>query len=170
MHHYARMPYFNLDMDGVSADFDTHYLEEFGHSHKSVPDDVMWNNIDSRPDFFATIPLLTDAYILLDRVAPYDHGWLTACPKHDFLRVSQLKREWNHVHNLMKPNTGFIPSPGGRNKPAFLQHFGAVLIDDFDRNVKAWREAGGIGILHRNIEETMEQLDRIIHQAITEGY
>lgn len=156
------LPYFNLDMDGVSADFDNHYLDTFGHHHKSVPDDVMWSNINGKLDFFSTIPLLHDAYILLDFVSAHPHGWLTACPKHDFLRVAKQKREWNLLHNLMKPNTGFVPAPGGANKAAYMQHHGAVLVDDFDRNINVWRAEGGVGILHRNIDDTMEQLYQIM--------
>lgn len=162
MQFLREQPYINLDMDGVSADFDLHYLQTFGHPHKSVPDTEMWDNINSKEDFFATVPLMSDVHILFDFASQFQHGWLTACPKHDFMRVARQKREWNHLNGLMRPNTGFIPSPGGSSKPAYLQHLGAILIDDFDRNILAWREAGGTGILYQNINQAMGDLERAL--------
>jgi 5'-nucleotidase len=160
-----RMPYFNLDMDGVSANFELHYLECFGHTHNSVPDTEMWAHIDSNPEFFSTIPLMHEVYILFDYVSQHPHGWLTACPKKDFLRVAKQKREWLHLNALMDVDTGFIPSPGGKDKPAYMQHKGAVLVDDFDRNVNAWIAEGGVGILYRDIDQVMEELYQIVRNA-----
>jgi hypothetical protein len=35
-----------------------------------------------------------------------------------------------------------------------------ILIDDYEKNIAQWREAGGIGILHKNARETIKQLRR----------
>jgi len=37
------------------------------------------------------------------------------------------------------------------------------LIDDLPRNIDPWIEAGGIGILHKNTEDTIKKLKKIIN-------
>jgi hypothetical protein len=36
-----------------------------------------------------------------------------------------------------------------------------ILIDDRTDNIEAWKEAGGIGILHTSVEDTLKQLAAI---------
>ena len=45
----------------------------------------------------------------------------------------------------------------GSQKAAFAIE-GAVLIDDREKNINAWVEAGGIGILHTSAANTIDQL------------
>ena len=33
-----------------------------------------------------------------------------------------------------------------------------ILIDDMERNIKAWETCGGTGIVHRSVDETLEKL------------
>lgn len=35
---------------------------------------------------------------------------------------------------------------------------GDILIDDMEKNITRWVEAGGVGILHVNAADTIEQL------------
>ena len=42
----------------------------------------------------------------------------------------------------------------------------AILIDDMEKNVEAWKEAGGIGILHKSAPQTERE---IIELALTPG-
>ena len=37
----------------------------------------------------------------------------------------------------------------------------AILIDDFASNIKRWEAAGGIGILHKNANDTIQQLKKL---------
>jgi len=36
-----------------------------------------------------------------------------------------------------------------------------VLIDDFDKNIREWQAAGGIGILHTDVGKTISELKRL---------
>ena len=40
-----------------------------------------------------------------------------------------------------------------------------VLIDDNRRNIKEWEEAGGIGILHTNTENTLEIVENLLQEV-----
>jgi hypothetical protein len=35
-----------------------------------------------------------------------------------------------------------------------------ILVDDYDKNIRAWRGAGGVGILHKNARQTIKELNR----------
>ena len=39
-----------------------------------------------------------------------------------------------------------------------------ILIDDLSMNINQWREKKGIGILHKNAQETIQQLNAIKQQ------
>ena len=38
---------------------------------------------------------------------------------------------------------------------------GSVLIDDRKKNIEAWEDNGGIGILHTSAEDTINQLKKL---------
>ena len=50
-----------------------------------------------------------------------------------------------------------------REKNNFAKNKGrpAILIDDYPKNVDQFKNAGGIGILHTNSQNTISQLKRI---------
>ena len=54
-----------------------------------------------------------------------------------------------------------IPTFKGSQKAAFA-HKKAVLIDDREKNIDCWVEAGGIGILHTKADDTIAKLNEII--------
>ena len=48
----------------------------------------------------------------------------------------------------------------GSQKAAFAYE-GSVLIDDRKKNIDAWENAGGIGILHTSAKETINALKEL---------
>ena len=73
-----------LDLDGVLADFDSHYETHFGVRPKRwpEPDTTKWKLINSVPDFYRTIPLMPGARDLFRYVdeAGYGVAILTGVP------------------------------------------------------------------------------------------
>lgn len=147
-----------LDLDGVMADFDRHYADLFGSYHPGIEDGILWGNIDSTPDFFLTMPPFPEARNFFDSVVSalfWTPGAsevtsrlaiLTACPKSNYAHVASQKREWVREH--ITPWVTVLPTAGGSTKPLFMHSPGDILIDDFDRNTKAWEKSGGRAILH----------------------
>jgi hypothetical protein len=74
--------------------------------------------------------------------------------------VVRDKIEWIREH--INPYWTVIPTFKGSQKAAFA-HKKAVLIDDRDKNIELWVEAGGIGILHTTADNTIKQLNDIIN-------
>ena len=48
----------------------------------------------------------------------------------------------------------------GSQKGAFAEK-GSVLIDDRPKNIEAWENAGGIGIIHESAEKTIAKLKEL---------
>lgn len=47
-----------LDLDGVMADFDAHFPQTFGLSHRDLADDEMWATINAHPSYFRDMPVM----------------------------------------------------------------------------------------------------------------
>jgi uncharacterized iron-regulated protein len=52
---------------------------------------------------------------------------------------------------------------GGKNKAKYCKSSEDILIDDLPRNIDAWKETGGIGVLHTSTLDTIQQLEKIIY-------
>jgi len=151
-----------LDLDGVMADFEGHYLEIFGHKHDSVTDAIMWHNINQYHEFFLNLPPLSDALDFFKSIEHMNPIILTACPKSNYNVAAIQKREW--VRKQLSKTCWVLPVLGGKNKSLFMHEKNDILIDDFEDNIKYWNLAGGIGILHREFESTYDKLMKILNE------
>jgi len=153
-----------LDLDGVMADFDTHFVEYFGVDPQSLDDDVMWKMINGYHDFYANLPLMKDAMELFNYLwwstKFEDVAILTACPKSNYKNAAIQKRAW--VRNHLLEDITIIPMMGGVNKALFMHEPGDILIDDMAKNCKAWEELGGVAIVHKNAADTLAKLKEIV--------
>lgn len=143
----TRLPRIYLDLDGVMADFDAFFPDTFGIHHKSMADEEMWEKITSHGSFFLDMPVCPGALEFFDSVRQYDPIILTACPKTNYKNVAIQKKKWVARH--LDPNLMVLPVMGGSNKFLFMHQPKDILIDDFERNCKAWGEAGGHCIHHQ---------------------
>ena len=65
------------------------------------------------------------------------------------------KNEW--IRQYVSPSVVVTCTMTGSQKGMFALE-GSVLIDDRKKNIEAWEENGGIGILHTSAEDTINQL------------
>lgn len=146
------------DVDGVKADFERGYEERFGHSCVGLDDDILWLNVNATDDFWTTLPLMSDWHILWNFIKDYNPIFLTGCPSSGYDMAVAGKREYILKH------TGEIPviTCLSKNKQHHMFSRGDILIDDMKKNIKRWEAAGGVGILHKNAEDTIEQLKSIM--------
>ncbi|WP_156392858.1 hypothetical protein [Rhizobium sp. Root1220] len=155
-----KQPRVYLDLDGVMADFDAHFPALFGVDHRGLADDTMWATINAHPSYFRDMPQCPGAKEFFDRISWLSPIILTACPSSNYAHVARQKREWVREH--LSTTCHVLPVMGGRNKPLFMHSRGDILIDDFERNTKAWQQEGGIAILHRDFQTTRDELEREI--------
>lgn len=145
-----------LDLDGVMADFDAHFPQTFGLSHRDLADDEMWATINAHPSYFRDMPVMAGALDFFAEIAHLRPIILTACPKSNYQHAARQKRDWVRAH--LPHDVVVLPVMGGVNKPLFMHAPGDILIDDYRRNTTAWEMSGGRAILHRTFPETKAAL------------
>ena len=155
-----------VDMDGVLADF-VRGVEspEFLNGPLTNDADYDTRKLElSNKGLFAKLPKMADIdksapvyYWLVDHIKQSGEYWeiLTATGDVNRQRVAADKNQWIKEH--VDPNVLITCTIKGRHKAVFAKQ-NHVLIDDRLENIEAWTKAGGIGILHKNAQETIEKL------------
>ena len=151
-----------VDLDEVLTSFHDFYETSFGRHWADIADpDERWKPLNDDPTWYGRIPVKDDAQWLISYVRSLGvpvkvlsaTGW-------DWVRVGVQKTEWAFK------NFGFDPSDvlfvkEGKKKFVFAKK-GSLLIDDMERNVIPWREAGGSGIVHYNAENTIGKIKEML--------
>jgi hypothetical protein len=160
-------------MDGVQADFFSAWARLFGKErYKDIGDkparEASIQDLSNRgPEFverfFATLPVLPSFAALLRWLRDHDIEFtvLSAPLRGNEEASIRGKLAWLDRHN---PGTGDRAIfTGDKQRYAVQQGQPNVLVDDFKKYVAAWRDAGGIGILHRdnNLKATLDQLAKV---------
>lgn len=147
-----------LDVDGVMADFYKWAEETIGEHPKDEKE--FWDKVKhyanehSDKPIWGCLELTPDAMELWDYVKKYNPVFLTSTGTWKPDKADKEKREWLHKHF---PGVDVITVRTSKLKAECADEK-SILIDDRIKSVWPWREAGGIGILHKNAKETIEQL------------
>jgi 5'(3')-deoxyribonucleotidase len=155
-----------LDMDGVLADFQTTCSEMLGLKIWNTDEGHKLYDLNKREltakHMFRQLKPLPDAWKLVDYClnSGIHTEILTAAGTVNRTLVVKDKIDWvrEHIH----PYWIVIPTFKGSQKAAFA-HRKAVLIDDRLENIDHWKKAGGIGILHKTADKTIETLESVIN-------
>jgi hypothetical protein len=151
-------------MDGVIADFTKRYKERYrmepreAEKHKQFDKfftefiaDGEFETLEMMPgtieglEFLRNAPVPTEILSSTANEARYD-------------AISKQKIAWLQKHGIkFKPNL----VPGKRHKWKFAAP-DKIIIDDTPSVIEDWRNAGGIGILHKNWPETLAILGNYV--------
>ena len=146
------------DLDGVLVDFEGGFAINHGFAHDSVPEGVMWKHIREHARHWHDLPKMSDAQILWDFIKDKNPIILTGCPATGYDHADLGKRFWCSTN--LHPELPVITCRS-KDKQLHMVQPGDILIDDLVKNIKRWEEAGGLGVLHRNAEDTIKQLKMI---------
>ncbi len=155
-----------VDMDGVLADF----LKGAGlatdmtfktHMDWEKVKKVEWKTLaDMGADFWAGLPWNKGGKKLWSFVRQYNPNILSAFPQAQENKQHAIngKKRW-----IKRELTGVnkIHIVRGQEKQDYAEPT-AILIDDSPRNIDQFNAKGGIGILHKNTNDTIKQLKAII--------
>lgn len=162
-----------IDLDGVLANFSGKVAELMGFTltegdeistHPKFEKKQMWkliHNHDSHTPFFYSLEEMSDAHELFDFILEYfDHDDIAilSASGHTPVDAPQQKRRWVRKHFGDYTSHIVAKSP---DKAAYATPT-AILIDDRDKSIDPWVAAGGIGILHKNAKDTIEQLKKLL--------
>lgn len=146
-------PVVYLDMDGVLADFNGRYKEIFGKDSdaNSANDPNVGKLVGT--DFFATLDKLPDADKLV-AACVYLFGGYSICSsplRGDGENSAVNKKLWIKQHLTPQPDQIIIT--GKKDSYAKGKN---ILIDDRPKNINAWRDRGGIGILYNAYTDSLD--------------
>jgi len=152
-----------VDMDGVIANFERRYTELYG----KIPEEQRRSSFRTNfGDFiatgqFATLELMPDGRKLINALdvlnIPKEILSSTAYQE-VYESIAMQKARWLATHNIAwKQN--FVPGKHLKYKWATPN---SIIIDDTLSVIEDWKEAGGIGIHHKNTEQTLSELMDIL--------
>jgi hypothetical protein len=166
------------DMDGVLVDFDKGYKDLTGMSTQhadaqgrnefwSIFRQGLKDSGESEKNYWANLDWMPDGVALWNYIKEYNPYVLTAPSvnfdlpddqryKAEYNESMQGKLDW--VKRL--PNMRKIYFAAAKNKAKFAGP-NKILIDDRKDTIDAWNANGGIGILHKNAADTIQQLEKL---------
>lgn len=159
-----------VDMDGVVADFDEYAERILGPlpGHHGIYPDEQWDKIAENPRLYRDLKKTPYADKLIEVckkfAATYNYNlyFLTAVPKgNDIKWAFHDKMLWVQEYF---PGIPVMFGPYSNDK---WQHCkpGDILIDDRPSNIEEWHSATGIAILHKDFNDTVNQLEGLIPQV-----
>lgn len=146
-----------LDLDGVLVDF-MGPMSKFLDIPRPRPetyikiDHRQWKALRlAQPMFWHTLPTMPQADKLWQLVRPYHPSILTAAPP-EWPEAATGKRAWVRRH---LPKFGFHPGQQvhvverhEKRDYAVTDGQPNLLIDDYDLNIREWRDAGGVAVFY----------------------
>lgn len=153
-----------LDMDGVICDFSKKFTDEIGEDLSSYTKKYgwpkTWKTIEEYGvKFWSDMEWMKGSKKLWNYLKNLDNvEILTGSPLYKVGEYAKKGKElWikNNIGNLK------VNHIEGKLKYKYVKN-NDILIDDSKRNCDLWNEAGGISILHKNVEETIEKLNELL--------
>ncbi|MFW6046461.1 MAG: hypothetical protein ACOCP4_01575 [Candidatus Woesearchaeota archaeon] len=177
-HNYLRLnrkhPKVYCDMDGVLVDFlkgANRVTKENGLGDNwldVINDDneLAWKIINKEGEgFWANLDWLENGRKLWANINYYSPVILSAYPystENVQVKIDGImgKKEWIKKHiGEEYSRTAIICAREDKN---MFADENSILIDDMEKNIKEWKRFGGIGILYKSYEKTMEELNEIL--------
>ena len=154
------LPEIYCDLDEVLVDFIRGADAAVGGNFVKMDKDERWNKVNQTKGFWANLNWKSNAKRLHDFIIRYNPHVLSAYTGRDNTsKVGKIK--W------LKKNTGFkrgnihLVLRSQKKSYATTNEKPNILIDDYDKNIREWEAAGGIGILHTNVGKTISELKRL---------
>jgi len=155
------LPEIYCDLDEVLVNFMQAADAAVGSSFVKYDKTERWNKINQIKGFWANLDWKPNAKRLHDFIIRYNPHVLSAYTGRDATSKTG-KMKW------VKKNTGFkrgnihLVLRSQKQKYATTNEKPNILIDDYDKNIREWEAAGGIGILHDgNVGKTISELKRL---------
>jgi tRNA nucleotidyltransferase (CCA-adding enzyme) len=165
-----------VDMDGVLVDFFTEWAKLMNvKTYRDIPKREIpkaLKKIVDTPNFWENLPPLAGYKELLTAIKQMHGSYkILSSPLANDPNVDPGKREWVNKHlGFFKPEKVIID----HNKSQYAKQPDGtpnILIDDYGKNVNAWKQAGGVAIKHHTstTNDTINQLKSILTNEVKEA-
>ncbi|MCS7318236.1 MAG: hypothetical protein NZZ41_08040 [Candidatus Dojkabacteria bacterium] len=145
------------DLDGVLFDFDKKVKELLGKYPNEMDKKQLWQELTPhiKNGFFKSLDLKPDAEFLWSFIKKYKPTILTATGHIAAPIVAQDKIM--AVHEKFGSHVKVLTVHSSNEKAKYAKP-NAILIDDKEKSIRPWIDAGGIGILHKSAAKTIAKL------------
>ena len=153
-------------MDGVLADFKTAAVKTTGMSINrwmNIPSSKQkWSLILQNKNFWYDLPWMQGGKQLWSYISKHDPHILSAYVEENFdPNCIPGKRAWLRK-NVNMVNSQKVNLVKRRDKKLFAKRGKpAILIDDYEKNIRDFTMSGGIGIHHTSAASTIEKLKEL---------
>ena len=159
-----------LDMDGVLCEFEKAFHEISGvqcqeyegeHGTKKYWELILehgtgfWENMDPTPDMEELKHFVFSNFLrigILSSSGKKEHG--SNIPTQGKIKFLRRHGFLTHI-----PKSNIIITGSAQDKKNYAWG-NKILVDDYDKNIRSWKGAGGIGILHTSARNTVKELNR----------
>lgn len=159
-----------FDMDGVLADFERGINEICGMKmpvqgrSTREEDDRMWQAVKEADHFYDRLKPMSGAIDMYKKLsARYDCEILSAIPKphRGIENAGEDKKNWvrRELSPSMKVNIVLK-----EEKRRYVGGKETILIDDLERNISEWENAGGTGIRFESAEQVLNSIEMLEKQ------
>ena len=155
------LPEIYCDLDEVLVDFRRNADIAVGGDFARMDKDERWNKVNQTKGFWANLGWKPNAKRLYDLIIKYDAHVLSAFTGRD--PTSKVgKTKWLKKNTKFKRgNIHLVLRAQKKSYAKTKEEKPNVLIDDYDKNIKEWENAGGIGIHHTDVGKTIGELKRL---------
>jgi len=129
------------DMDGVVADFIAGFKDFFKVTPVGLDQFTTQQYCFQQPRFFAFLPEIPEGVELVRKLAEKHKVVFLTTPMEGMHFCKLDKIEWVREHFGSEFDVIFSD-----NKAEFVDDSTSILIDDYDKNLKSWKDAGGTAI------------------------
>ena len=154
------LPEIYCDLDEVLVDFMRGADAAVGGDFRKMDKDDRWNKVNQTKGFWSNLGWKPNAKKLHDFIIRYNPHVLSAYTGRDpTSKVGKMK--WLKKNANFKRGNIHLVLRSQKKSYATTDEKPNVLIDDFDKNIREWQAAGGIGILHTDVGKTISELKRL---------
>ena len=148
-----------IDSDGVNCDFIGKVVEIVGRPRHEISNRQLWSAVDHYDScvapFFESLEMLPDADKLLDfAVNNFKEVAILTATGRTPKDVGAQKKRW-YAKNFPHLDVILVESSGDKAAYACPK---SILVDDRSHSIDPWTAAGGIGVLHTSVQDTIERL------------
>ena len=152
------LPEIYCDLDEVLVDFIRGANAAVGGDFVRYDHKERWNKLNQTKGFWTNLGWKPGGKRLHDFIIRYNPHILSAYSGRDpASKVGKMK--WVQKNTgIKRGNIHLVKRAQKQSYAKTKEEKPNVLIDDYNKNIKEWEAAGGIGILHTNVGKTINKL------------
>ena len=154
------LPDIYCDLDEVLVDFMRGANAAVGGDFVKMDKNERWNKLNQTKGFWSNLSWKSNAKRLHDFIMRFNPHVLSAYTGRDpTSKVGKMK--WLKKNANFKRGNIHLVLRSQKKSYATTDEKPNILIDDYDKNIREWQAAGGIGILHTDVGKTISELKRL---------